>query len=139
MTTEMKIGEALDEAFRAALVLAGSIEAAERAVADGISALGSDLARDRLLVETARSAIQRRAEYSDQQEGLSILPLELRALFLLSPICRGCFELRMLMGLTSEVSAGIMNLSKDEIDEALCRALLDLPRSMDSGLVNRKS
>jgi len=132
MTADINMEETLYEAFRAALVLTGSVEAAERAVADGISIVGSDLAGDTLLVETARYAIQRRAEYSDQQEGLSLLPLELTALFLLSPICRDCLVLRVLMGLTSEVSAGIMNLSKDEIGEALYCALLDLPRSMDS-------
>jgi len=130
MTAEIKIRETLCEAFRSALVLTGSIEAAERAVADGISTLGSDLAGDTLLVETARSAIQRRAVYSDQSEALSILPPELQGLFRLSPIGRDCFVLRVLMGLTSEVSAGIMNLSKDETDEALYCALLDLPRSM---------
>ena len=130
MTAEIKISETLCEAFRSALILTGSIEAAERAVADGISTLGLDLAGDTLLVETARSAIQRRTEYSDQPEALSILPLELQGLFRLSPIGRDCFVLRVLMGLTSEVSAGIMNLSKDETDEALYCALLDLPRSM---------
>jgi hypothetical protein len=132
MRVEMKIGEALDEAFRAAFVLTGSIEAAERAVADGITTLGFHLAGDTLLIETARFAIQRRAEFSDEPEALSILPLELQGLFLISTICRDCFVLRMLVGLTAEVSAGILNLSKEEIDEALYCALLDLPRSIDS-------
>src|SRR5260370_10374414 len=113
----MKIGEALDEAFRAALVLTGSIEAAERAVADGITTLGFDLAGDTLVVETARFAIQRRAEFSDEPEALSILPLELQGLFLISTICCDCFGFRVLIGLTAEVSAGILHLSKDEIAE----------------------
>jgi hypothetical protein len=132
MTVEMKTGEALHEAFRAALVLTGSIEASECAVTDAIAVLGSDFAGDTLLVETARSAIQRRANSSEQPETISMLPVELRGLFLLSSTSRDCFVLRALIGLTSEVSAGILNLSKDEIDEAMCEALLDLPQSINS-------
>ena len=118
---------ALYKAFRAALALTGSIEAAERAVLDGMSVVRSDLVSDTLLVETARSAIQRRMEHSDQREAPSILPLELQGLFLLSPIRRDCFVLRVLIGLTTELISRILNLSKDEIDETLYRALLDLP------------
>jgi hypothetical protein len=132
MTVEMKTGETLHEAFRAALVLTGSIEAAECAVTDAIATLGPDFAGDTLQVETARSAIQHRTNFSEQPEAISMLPVELQALFLLSSTSRDCFVLRALMGLTSEVSAGILNLSKDEIDEALCEALFDLPQSINS-------
>ena len=58
----------------------------------------------------------------------SILPPELRRLFTLSSVDRQCFVLRMLMGLTPQVTSEILNLYRDEVDEALCRALRDLPR-----------
>ena len=58
----------------------------------------------------------------------SSLPPELQRLFLLSSVDRKCFVLRILMGLTLEMSSGILNLSRDEVDEALCHALSDLPR-----------
>ena len=61
-----------------------------------------------------------------------MLPVELRGLFLLSSTSRDCFVLRVLLGLPSEVCSGILNLSKDEFDEALYEALLNLPRSIDS-------
>jgi len=132
MTVEMKTGEALHEAFRAALVLTGSIEAAECAVTDAIATSAPDFADDTLLVETARSAIQRRTNFSEQPAAISMLPVELRGLFLLSSTSRDCFVLRALLGLPSEACTGILNLSKDEIDEALCAALLDLPHSINS-------
>ena len=58
MTLETEIGEALHDSFRAALVLTGSIEAAEHAVTGAIAAIGLDLSPDTLLLETARSALQ---------------------------------------------------------------------------------
>jgi hypothetical protein len=132
MTVEMKTGEALHEAFRAALVLTGSIEASECAVTDAIATLGSDITGGTLPVETARFAIQRRTNFSEQPEAISMLPVELRGLFRLSSTSRDCFVLRVLMGLPSEVCSGILNLSEHEIDEALCEGLLDLPRSINS-------
>jgi hypothetical protein len=132
MTVEMKTGEAINEAFRAALVLTGSTEAAECAITGAIATLGSDFVGDTLLVETARSAIQHRTNFSEQPEAISMLPVELRRLFLLPSTSRDCFVLRVLLRLTSEVSAGILNLSKDEIDESVCEALFDLPRSINS-------
>jgi hypothetical protein len=78
MTGEGKMVEALPKAFWIALLLTGSIEAAEAAVLDGIAALEFDhISSDRLLLATAKSAIQRRTEFLEQSEGLSILPLEL--------------------------------------------------------------
>jgi hypothetical protein len=57
----------------------------------------------------------------------SSLSPELQRLFLLSFVGRDCFVLRMLMGLTLEMSSEILNVDRDEVDEALCRTLIDLP------------
>src|SRR5882757_6551431 len=101
MTGESEIVEALHRAFWIAFMLTGRIEAAEAVVMDGIAALELDhISGDSLLLTTAKSAVQRRTEFPEQLEGLSILPLELRRLFLLSPNYRDCFVLRVLNGLT---------------------------------------
>jgi hypothetical protein len=82
MTGESEMFEALPKTFWTALLLTGSIEAAEAAVLDGIAALEGDyVSGDSLLPATAKSAIQRRSEFPEQSARLSILPLELRRLF----------------------------------------------------------
>ena len=111
------------DAFLAALMLTGTIEAAEQGVLDAVATSGCGVAVEDLLVATAKCAVQ------VCSVGIpSILPPELRRLFSLSPVDRRCFVLRMLMGLTPEVTSGILNLHRDEVDEALCRAVRYLPR-----------
>jgi hypothetical protein len=80
MTVEMQIEEALHESLRAALVLTGSVEGAERAVTNAIATLGQDCSAEALLVETARSAFE---HDSFSGELSSILPVELRVVSLL--------------------------------------------------------
>jgi hypothetical protein len=128
MTLEMEIGEALSESFRAALVLTGSIEGAERSVTNAISALGSELSVHALFVETARSAFQHPPVSGELS---SILPVELQALSLFSPTCRDCFVLRVLMGFDLQTCSEILTLSRHEVEEALYQSLLDLPRAVE--------
>jgi|HubBroStandDraft_5_1064220.scaffolds.fasta_scaffold165935_2 hypothetical protein len=115
-------------AFLAALMLTGSFEAAEKVVSEAIAMSGCSLGMDELLVATAKRAIQIGDECALPAEIPSSLPPELRRLFLLSSLGRKCFVLRILMGLTAEVSYGILDLHSDEVDLVLCRALNDLPR-----------
>jgi hypothetical protein len=129
MTGECETVEALHKAFWIALLLTGSIEAAEAAVLDGIAALELDhISGDSLLLAAAKSAIQRHTEFLEQSEGLSILPVGLRRLFLLDPNYRECFVLRVLIGMTPELCSRILHLSIHEVDDALCAALQELPR-----------
>jgi hypothetical protein len=116
------------DAFLAALMLTGTIDAAEQAVSEAIAASGSDSAMEEMLVATAKCAIQIGDDGLPRAEIPCSLPPELKRLFLLSSIGRKCLVLRMLMGLTLERSCGILNLHRDEVDDALCRALSDLPR-----------
>jgi len=129
MTAEGHVYKALDEAFRAALLLTGSTEAAEHAVLDGIAALESGhIVDDVLLVETVKSAIQRRATFSCQStQAPSHLPLELRRLFLLAPISRDSFVLRVLLGIPPATCSAVLNLTIHEIEDVLCAALQKLP------------
>jgi len=127
MTAQSEVSKALDEAFRAASLLTGSTEAAENAVLDGIAALEFGyIIDDVLLVETVKSAIHRRVAFSGQS-AQTHLPLELRRLFLLAPISRDCFILRVLLGITAGTCSNILHLGVEEIEEALCAALQELP------------
>jgi DNA-directed RNA polymerase specialized sigma24 family protein len=115
-------------AFLAALMLTGTIEAAESAVSDAIATLECRDDLDELLVRTARSAALFWDERLLQVKTPSGLPSELQHLFLLPCVSRRCFVLRMLMGLSAEMSSEILTVERREVDEVLCRALKDLPR-----------
>ena len=126
MTAQSEVSKALDEAFRAASLLTGSTEVAENAVLDGIAALEFGyVVDDVLLVETVKSAIHRRVAFSSQS-AQAHFPLELRRLFLLAPISRDCFILRVLLGITAGTCSNILRLGVEEIEEVLCAALQEL-------------
>ena len=129
MTAKGEISKALDEAFRAALMLTGSTEVAENAVLDGIAASEfGHIVDDVLLVETVKSAIQRRADLPGQsKQAPSHLPLELQRLFLLAPISRDAFVLRVLLGMPRATCSAVLHLTIDEIDDVLYAAMQDLP------------
>jgi hypothetical protein len=131
MTVGMEINEALDESFRAAFVLTGSIETAEGVVADAIGALAPDLPVNALLGETVRSAFRHGFQLSKGPASSSILPLELHALSLLSPISRYCFVALILLRLDIAVCSEILTLSKKEVEEALYGALLKLAGAIE--------
>src|SRR6266851_9947100 len=124
-----EVSKALDGAFRAAFMLTGSTQAAERAVFDGIAATEFDsVVDDVFLLETVKAAIQRRPDSAHQsQQPPSCLPLELRRLFLLAPISRDCFVLRFLLGITPGTCSGILHLTTQETEEVLCAAVQELP------------
>ena len=129
----MKAGEVqVHDAFLAALMLTGTIEAAEQAVSDAIATSGCGVHVEELLVATAKCAVQLRHGCCPGLGVSSILPPELRRLFSLSSVDRQCFVLRMLMGLNPEVISEILNLHRDEVEESLCRAVRDLSRGAQS-------
>jgi hypothetical protein len=92
------IPSALDMAFRTALLLAGTTKTAEAPVMDGIGAC-EDLSHRGLLVEAVRSILRRRTKSAHDPGALELLPPELRSLFMLQPLSRDCFVLRILVGL----------------------------------------
>ena len=83
---------------------------------------------DELLIATAKRAVQTGDESWPRAEVARSLPPELQRLFLLSSAARKCFVLRVLMGLSVEMSAEVLKLHRDEVDEALSHALTHLPR-----------
>jgi len=141
MTAKGKVYKALDEAFRAAFLLTGSIKVAENAVVDGIAALEfAHIVDDVLLVETVKSAIQRRTDFPGQsRQALSQLPLELQRLFLLAPISRDSFVLRVLLGITPGICSGILHLTIQEVEAVLSAALQELPFLEAGGSTRREA
>jgi hypothetical protein len=117
---------AVHAAFRAALLLGGETKTAELAVLDGIDACENISLRS-LLIETVRSTIRRRAESPAVLDGINLLPPELRRLLGLRPIFRDCFVLRILVQLPPEECADLLDISITEYEDALCRALNQLP------------
>jgi hypothetical protein len=117
---------ALDMAFRTALLLAGATKTAEAAVMHGIAACDGPSHRG-LLIEAVRSAIRRRTKPADGPYDVELLHPELRRLFMLQPLSRDCFVLRILVGLSPEVCAGLLDISIPEFQDAVCAALNDLP------------
>jgi DNA-directed RNA polymerase specialized sigma24 family protein len=113
-------------AFRTALLLAGNTKTAEAAVLDGIGAC-EDLSHRGLLIEAVRSTIRRRTKLADAPDALELLPPELRRLFMLPPLLRDCFVLRILVGLSPEVCTELLDVSITEFEDAVCAALNQLP------------
>jgi len=103
---------------------------AEAAVLDGVAELAlEELSGSSLILESAKAAVRRRGDLEDQSEPLlSMLPLELRRLFLVVPKNRDCFVLRVLIGLTPVVCSEMLNVPISEVEDALYTALQELPR-----------
>jgi hypothetical protein len=120
------ISNAVHTGFRTALLLGAATRTAEAAVLDGIDAC-EDLSDRGFLIETARSTIRRRMKSAHALDGLGLLPLELRRLFLLEPLSRDCFVLRILVGLAPEVCEELLDVSIIELEDAVCSALKQLP------------
>jgi hypothetical protein len=130
MIGKNEVSKALDEAFRAALMLTGSMQAAEHAVSNGIASTEwYGAGDDAFLFETVKAAIRRRPDsLTHSQPPPSHLPLELRRLFLLTPISRDCFVLRILLGIAVGTCSRILHRRVEEIEDVLCAALQELPR-----------
>jgi len=120
------ISIAVDMAFRTALLLAGNTKTAETAVMDGIDAC-EDLSHRGLLIEAVRSTIRRRTKSAAATDALDPLPPELRRLYMLQPLSRDCFVLRILVGLSPEVCAELLDISITEFEDAVYAALNQLP------------
>jgi hypothetical protein len=129
MIIQSEVLQALPQAICTALLLTGGAKPAEAAVLDGIAELAlGHLSGTNLIRESAKAAVQRRADLEDHSEPLFVvLPLELRRLFLLVPKNRECFVLRVLIGLTPEVCAEMLRVPICEVDDALYTALRELP------------
>jgi hypothetical protein len=125
MQKEIESG-ALRMVFWTALLVSGITRTAEAAVLDGIAAC-EDISHQDFIIYTVKSAIRRRAKSAEVLDGLSLLPPALRAVLMLQPPSRDCYVLRILVGLSPEVCAGLLDISIPEFQDALCGALNELP------------
>ena len=125
MAMDTKPG-ALNMAFRTALLLTGDTRTAEAAVVHGIGA-SEDLSPGGLLIEAVRSAVRRRTKLWVAPYEVEYLPTELRRLFMLQPLPRHCFVLRVLVGLSPEVCAELLEISVIEFEDSVYEALTQLP------------
>ena len=116
---------ALDLAFRTALLLTGDTRTAEAAVTQGIGAC-EDLSPRGLLIETVRFAVRRRTKSPDRPCAVDGLPTELRRLFMLQPLSRRCFVLRILASFSPEVCSELLEVSVTEFEGAVYEALIEL-------------
>jgi len=119
------MASALDVAFRTTLLLTGTMNTAEEAVMLGIDAC-EDLSPRDLLIEAVRSAVRLRKESQNRHCEVEYLPPELQRLFMLQPQARHCFVLRILVGLSSEFCADLLDISVCEFEEALQAAFIEL-------------
>jgi hypothetical protein len=120
------IQDAVNTAFRVALLFGCDTTTAEAAVLDGIGAC-EDVSHRSLVIEAIGSALRRRASSTDAPGAVQLLPAELRHLFKLQPLLRDCFVLRILLGLSPEVCTGLLNISVTEFEDASYAALKQLP------------
>ena len=121
-----RVSQALDMVFRTALLLTGDTRTAEAAVMHGIGAC-EDVSPGGLLIEAIRSAVRRPTKSSEGPCEVECLPPELRRLFMLQPLPRHCFVLRVLVGLSPEVCGELLEVSDTEFENAVYRALTQLP------------
>jgi hypothetical protein len=113
-------------AFCTALLLTGDTRTAEAAVMQGIGAC-EDFSPRGLLIEAVRSAVRRPTKSPDGPHEVECLPPELRRLFKLQPLLRHCFVLRILVGLSPEFCAELLEVSVTEFEDAVYEALTQLP------------
>ena len=116
---------ALEMAFRTALLLTGDTRTAEAAVMHGIRA-GEGQSHRGFLIESVRFTIRRRTKSADAADALDLLPPELRRLFMLQPLSRDCFVLRILVGLSPVVCAQLLDISTPDFEGALYAAFIEL-------------
>src|ERR1700686_2853701 len=141
MIGKNEVSKGLDRAFCAALILTESMQAAEHAVLNGIAATECyGAGDDAFLLGTIKAAIQRRADSPHQShQRCAQLPLELRRLFLLAPMSRDCFVLRILLRIRVEICSRILHRRVEEIGEVLGPRLQDRPPSEAAAELSRNA
>jgi hypothetical protein len=118
MITAPITDEALDKAYITAFLLTGNSARAEAAVLEGIQTMVCDgISGDALLQGTLMASV---ASPAEQEGDTSSLPPELRRVLRLSPDLRRCYVLRVLVGLSREACARILNTGIHHIDELVC-------------------
>ena len=116
--------ESISRSFRTALLLAGDVTRAEKALLEAIQAMASEeLSEEALFQGAIRAALASRREAPAGIEPHSpVLPLELRQVMLLPSDLRHCFVLRILASQSRSDCAQLLNISVSTVDERACEA-----------------
>jgi hypothetical protein len=125
--TVLPIGaEVLGRSFVTALLITGSAERAEAAVLEAIQTTDpSDISAEALLDRTVSASIAGQlAGQREDEKHLAVcsLPVELRNVLNLSTSHRRCFVLRVLLGLSGDVCARMLQTGIRQIDDLLYEA-----------------
>ena len=130
---QVSVDGPLAKAFFSALLLTRSTQRAEAAVLESIESLAPDESFDEAILRSAIHAsitAHAQAELLSPQEleaAFAAVPLELRGVLALPADLRHCFVLRILLQLTPESCAQILNLNTEDLDRYTCEALWSLP------------
>jgi hypothetical protein len=133
MEGEPRICQTLGQTYRTALLLTADSTQAEAAVLEGIELLqeGCPGSEELLLAtihcalaQTGRALNQRVVEVERQS---SVLPPELLRVLYLPADLRQAFVLRVLVGLSRDTSASLLNIETNELDERTGAAMMELP------------
>jgi hypothetical protein len=131
MTTEVIRAEFLQEAFRATVLLTGSLKRAEAAVLEGIRLWNNEAAPD-FLQKAATAAVERSlnaiSHAEDLTETFGYLPVELQRILRLPASLRRCYVLRILMELPSSKCSMLLGVDPHAVNRNACRAAQILAR-----------
>jgi hypothetical protein len=123
------IARMLDRALLTAHLLTGSLEQAEKATLEALDSWNPDDEPEEELLQhvldaAARAQVEPNPDHPDSSG--SYLPSELNAVLRLAPQLRRCFVLRILAGLPTDVSARLLGLRSEQVDEYTCAGLQSL-------------
>jgi DNA-directed RNA polymerase specialized sigma24 family protein len=119
---------AISRAFLAAHLLTANQEQAESAVLEAILHWEVEEETEEAFLHcVAHAAIETQVGYSSSSDdpvaAESFLPVELQAVLDLLPQLRRCFVLRVLVGLSRQACARLLQLSVFNVDQYTCEAL----------------
>jgi DNA-directed RNA polymerase specialized sigma24 family protein len=134
MTAQLVTSKSLRTTFTTALLLTGSVNQAETAMLHGTRSVNACAAsEEELLRNTAAAAIESQHWHPRQRpeeiaQASSLLPLELQRVLQLTPDLRQCFVLRLLMAMSRESCARLLDLDVSAVDRDTCLAVQALAR-----------
>jgi hypothetical protein len=130
-TSEADMEQAACSAFVAAYLLTADVTRAESAVLKSIGLMNAATPSGEELFQGAVNAATERDESTarcteEPEPAFSKLPSELQRVLQLAHRPRQCFVLRMLIGLSRDVCASLLNFSTREVDRWTSAAMVEL-------------
>jgi hypothetical protein len=122
---------ALARAFALAYLLTADAHQAEVAVSEAADCWNPEVDSEEALVRFSAVAAARLLGYGQRLE-LSRFPRELAQITGFDAMSRGCFVLRILLGVPLPVCAEMLGIRSDEAEERLCAMLRELPQRVET-------